>query len=566
MNVKQADGSLTLVDMFSRRVEETPHRTAYSFSNYREDNEIVDYRSLWDRVAGLACRVVETTAPGDRVVLLCPPGPDFAYAFFACLTTRRIPVPVHLPFSGHQLAALAAIIADSGAVAAIAPLATVPIDGDRLGANIRVIDSGSAESGSGFDTRLDSAPAPADIAFLQYTSGSTGTPKGVAVLHRNLTYNLGLIRTKCGFSQDNSIVSWLPPYHDMGLIQGLLLPMFLGCPSTLLSPMTFLRDPLTWLREIAANRNVIAGGPNLAYRLCVKRVSPDDAAQLDLSGWKLAFIGAEPVDPNTLREFADTFAVSGFRAENFVPMYGLAESTLYVSGGGPYETGARSRYFAAEDLERGVATEKPGGRELLSLGSVEPDVIAVVDRETRTRCAENQVGEIWLRGESIATGYWNNSAETERAFEATIVGEDGPTYLRTGDLGFICDTELYVSGRIKELMIVHGRNIFPQDIERTIISSHPTLRPGGCAVFAANIDSEDRVMVVQELNDTLEQEGAAALAGSIRDIVSRVHAIGVHRVVFVSKGEVPKTTSGKIQRQRLREAYSSVAAFQESVN
>ncbi|MGW4246195.1 fatty acyl-AMP ligase [Nocardia sp. NPDC004722] len=550
----------TLVDILSSRVLDTPHRPAYIFANRREDREVLDHRGLWERIAGLAERIVAETAQGDRVALLCPPGPDFVCGFFACLTTRRIAVPVHLPMSAQQLATLAAILRDSGATAAIAPLSVVPVDSERLG-GIRVIDSEQAGRGLGYEPT--SAPDPDDIAFLQYTSGSTGTPKGVMVRHSNLTANLGLLRTKYQLTPDHSIVSWLPPYHDMGLIQGALLPMFAGFPSTLMSPMTFLRDPLSWLREIAAAERVVAGGPNLAYGLCAKRVDPDQAAQLDLTGWDIAFVGAEPVDPNTLRAFVEAFAVSGFRASSFAPMYGLAESTLYVNGG-DRGAGARSRRFSAADLEGGHAIAKPDGRELISVGPVGPQ-IAVVDRDTGARCAGDRIGEIWLRGPSVTAGYWDKPEQTAEAFAATIAGEDGSRYLRTGDLGFVCDGELYISGRSKELMIVHGRNIFPQDVERTIVSGHPHIRPGGCAVFAAQVDNQDRVHVVGELADTLGSDQLAALEDSIRDAVSREYAVSVHRVVFVGKGEVPKTTSGKIQRQRLSETFSTATEFQGSV-
>lgn len=561
MDVEQSvQRALTLVDILSARARETPRRTAFTFIGNRGDNDVADYSHLWERVCLLAGRVREASAPGDRIVLLCPPGPEFVYAFLACLSTGRIAVPAPLPISVYQASAVTRIVRDSGASAAIAPLTTPSIGRDLLGTDIRIIDSDPAGRVTDFGTLLESAPAPDDIAFLQYTSGSTGTPKGVTVLHRNLMHNLGLIGVEFEMTQDSSLVSWLPPYHDMGLIQGILLPLFWGIPATLMAPLTFLRDPLVWLRAISENQHVIAGGPNLAYGLSANRVSRADAAGVDLSGWSVAFVGAEPVDPNVLRRFADTFAVSGFRQENFLPAYGLAESTLYVSGG-PCGTGARSRYFHPADLERGIVAENSAGRELLSMGPVESELVAVVDRETLRRCGDNRIGEIWLRGKSITAGYWNKPEDSARTFRAKIAGE-AAEYLRTGDLGFVLDGELYISGRIKELIIVHGRNIFPQDIERTITAAHPMLRPGGCAAFSAHIDNEDRVLVVQELDGPLAEDDADELASSIRDIVSRVHTISLYRIIFVGKGEVPKTTSGKIRRQHLRETYSSAPVLE----
>ncbi|WP_433654808.1 fatty acyl-AMP ligase [Nocardia sp. CA-128927] len=556
MSYQQLSGRpSTLADILVSRAAEQPTRVAYTFLDGRGHREVEDYALLLGRVVGLAARLQEISAPGDRILLLCPPSLDMVHAFFACLLIRRVAVPLYVPTSQRHSDTVLAIARDSGAVAVIAPQSVASVARDLLGwPDEKIIDSASTEDGSSWRPLDTPPPSADDVAHLQYTSGSTGFPKGVVVRHRNLMHNLECQRRAFGHTERSSAVHWLPPSHDMGMILGILSPLFVGYPVTLMSPLTFLRNPLVWLRAISENANTTAGGPNLAYGICAERVSRADAEQLDLSQWDVAFVGAEPVNPIVLRTFADKFAVSGFRPESFFPGYGLAEATLYVSGG-PVGSGLRTRSFASEELEKGFAVEQSNGRELVDLGPVGAGTAVLIDPETLRRSDPGRVGEIWLCGESVTSGYWNKTEESDQAFSAEIANAEGTPYLRTGDLGFMVDEHLFVCGRLKEVMIINGRNLFPQDIEWSIESTHPRLRRGGCAALSTEINGEERLIVVQELDEEIANDSVAALEESIRSAVSRDHAVSLYRVIFVDKGKVLKTTSGKIRRSHLRHLY-----------
>lgn len=546
----------TLADILVRRAAEQPGQAGYTFIDGHGDREFEDYARLLERVAGLAARVREISAPGDRILLLCPPSLDMVHAFFACLLTRRVAVPLYVPTSQRHSETVAAITRDSGAVAVIAPRSAAAVARDLLGwSDEQIIDSADTERGASSPLLDEALPQADDIAHLQYTSGSTGSPKGVVVRHRNIMDNLECLRRALGHSESTSAIHWLPPSHDMGLILGILSPLFVGYPVTLMAPETFLRKPLLWLREISQHTNTTAGGPNLAYGICAERVSAAEAEQLDLSQWNVAFVGAEPVNPTVLETFAEKFAASGFRRESFFPGYGLAEATLYVSGG-PAGSGLRTCSFSSADLETGLVVEKPDGRELVDYGPVQAGAAAIVDPATMRRVEPGRVGEIWLSGASIASGYWNKPEESTRTFAAEIAAESGTSYLRTGDLGFTVDDHLFICGRLKEVMIINGRNLFPQDVEWTIESTHPTLRRGGCAALSIEIAGEERLVVVQEL-DADNTEDSAALEESIRSAISRDHAVALYRVIFVGRGQVLKTTSGKIRRSHLRHLYAN---------
>jgi acyl-CoA synthetase (AMP-forming)/AMP-acid ligase II len=379
------------------------------------------------------------------------------------------------------------------------------------------------------------------IAMLQFTSGSTASPRGVVVTHANLMHNLKVIATGFRHDEHSQGVIWLPPYHDMGLIGGILEPMNTGFPVTLMSPLAFLQHPQRWISAVSRYRATTSGGPNFAYELCTRKVDPATIPGLDLSSWTVAFNGSEPVRPDTLDRFVEKFGPYGFRHEAFYPCYGLAEATLMVTGG-------------EVDLPpRGLAM--PDSQKLISCGRTFFDHrLKVVDPITRVECNEREVGELWISGPSVARGYWQDAEETENVFGGRIAGspsEDGP-YLRSGDLGFVHEGELYVAGRKKDLIIIRGRNYHPHDIERSAEQSCPALRPGCTAAFSIDAGSEEQLIVVSELRaaERLEEVRAA-----IRAAITRDHSLRTKEIVLVQPGTIPKTSSGKIQRLATRQAY-----------
>ncbi|MEV0032776.1 fatty acyl-AMP ligase [Nocardia sp. NPDC050793] len=535
----------TLIGTLLARAESRPGDIGYRFLD-STNCETLTYREVLRHAGSVATALAEVGTAGDRVLVVCPPGPQFITAFLGCLLAGRIAVPVYVPSSRHSSEGFLRIARDCAARLAIAPTGVV------TPGSLSVLRCDALPPADDVDWP---EPHPDNVAFLQYTSGSTGRPKGVQVRYRSLWHNLELIRTAFGHTPDSGAVIWLPPHHDMGLIGGLLQPLHAGFPATVMSPMDFLTRPLSWLQTIAQYGATTSGGPNIAYDLCTRRIRREEAAQLDLSRWEVAFVGAEPINPRVLERFADHFAPSGFRADSFFPCYGLAESTLFVSGG-PRGKGARSRCFSVAALESGLVRVEPGGRSIVSAGPVHGAEVAVVDPATCRRCPPDRVGEIWLRGPSVADTYWGWEGLRNDTFGAVLPDEPhAGEFLRTGDLGFVLAGELYLAGRHRELIVVRGRNFFPQDLERTVEESHPELRPGGCAAFSVEVDSEERVVIVQEVPDPLGEADASELRHSIREVISREYGLALYRVDLVPRGRIPKTTSGKIQRAQLRTAF-----------
>jgi acyl-CoA synthetase (AMP-forming)/AMP-acid ligase II len=382
------------------------------------------------------------------------------------------------------------------------------------------------------------------LALVQYTSGSTGQPKGVMISHGNLLHNQRMIQAAFGHSEKSVGVGWLPLFHDMGLIGNVIQPIYLGTSFTLLSPLAFIQKPVRWLRAISRYRGTTSGGPNFAYDLCARKVTPEQAAGLDLSSWDVAFVGAEPVRAQTLARFAAAFEPHGFRPQALYPCYGLAEATLFVSGG----------VKGAGPVTRAVDGPAP---TVVGCGHCwDGQTMRLVDPHSLRPCREGEVGEVWVSGPSVAQGYWARPEETVQTFRAYL-GESGEgPFLRTGDLGFLHDGSLFITGRLKDVIIIRGRNHYPEDIELTVQASHPALQSGAGAVFSVEAEGEERLVVVQEL-----QAGGRRhldhneVVGDIREAVARHHELEVFAALLLRSGSIPRTSSGKIQRHACRDGY-----------
>ena len=405
-----------------------------------------------------------------------------------------------------------------------------------------------------------------NIALLQYTSGSTGHPKGVMVTHGNLLHNLESISRNFEAKPKSQGVIWLPPYHDMGLIGGILVPMYNGFPVTLMSPLDFLQKPVRWLRAISDYKADISGGPNFAYDLCVNKVTPEEARRLDLSSWTLAFNGSEAIRAETLKRFAKKFGANGFRMEAFYPCYGLAESTLLVSGGKKAET-PKTITIGNDSLSRNKARainkiNRKGRFETILTGCGQPltgDLI-VVDPVTHIPKDKNEIGEIWIKGASITKGYWNNHRTTENQYNAYVaISGEGP-YFRTGDLGFLNENEIFLTGRLKELIVINGQNHYPGDIEFTVQHAHPALRKGCGAAFSIDTGVEEQLIVVQEvINECLKSFDVREAATAVFRAVLVKNGLRVSEAVFIEPSTIPKTTSGKICRLQCLKQYRTGA-------
>jgi natural product biosynthesis luciferase-like monooxygenase protein len=534
----------SLWELLRTRSSDDSGRWAYSFLAEGEtESARLTYGELDRQARTIAARLLQAVVPGDRALLLYPPGLDFVAAFFGCLYAGVVAVPAYPPRSRRRSGRLAAIVEDAGPGIVLTTAA--------LAARWTAVEARPAELQSLRFIATDELPGDlaagwreprtdrSSLAFLQYTSGSTSTPKGVMVSQGNLLANEERIRRAFGQSQESVIVGWLPLYHDMGLIGNLLQPLYVGAPCVLMPPLAFLQSPARWLRAVSRYRATTSGGPSFAYELCAQRVSAEARRDLDLSSWRVAFNGSEPVRVDTLDRFADAFAPCGFRREAFYPCYGLAEATLFVSGG--------------EHQAAPVIRERDG-RSLVGCGrSSDGERIVVVSPATLAPCGEGEVGEIWVAGPSVAQGYWGRPEATEETFGARLADGEGP-FLRTGDLGFLAAGELFVTGRIKDLVIVRGRNHYPQDLELTAERSLPGLRPGGGAAFTAELAGEERLVLVQEVERGARVDPLTALQ-ALREAIAEEHDVYLHQVVLIRAGSLPKTSSGKVQRHACRQAF-----------
>jgi acyl-CoA synthetase (AMP-forming)/AMP-acid ligase II len=552
----------TLVELLRYRASTQPERIAYIFLRNGETEEArLTYGELDQNARAIAAHLQSLEAKGERGLLLYPPGLDFISAFFGCLYAEVVAIPAYPPRRNQNLFRLQAIIADSQARFTFTNAALFPTLENQWAKDSELAEMQWVVTDE-IDHHLSAnwqepTLEKNTLAFLQYTSGSTGTPKGVMVSHHNLLINSAFIDHVWGHDQDSVMVTWLPTFHDMGLIYGVIQPLYKGFLCYMMAPANFVERPLRWLQALSDKKATHSAAPNFAYDLCVRKIPPEKRATLDLSHWRMTLNGSEPVRAEVLKKFAEAFQVSGFKATALCPGYGLAEATLVVTAVS-YDSPSYFYPVQANALEKNKivgATETDSNvQTLVGCGWTTIDTqIVIVNPETLKPCSPEIVGEIWVSGSTIAQGYWGKPQETQETFQAYLADTGAGPFLRTGDLGFIKDGELFVTGRLKEIILIRGRNNYPQDIEYTVQNSHPALRPSCGAAFTVEVKGEERLVVVQEVERTwLRKIDIDEVNRAIRKAVVQEYDLQVYAIALIRTGSLPKTSSGKIQRRGCR--------------
>jgi amino acid adenylation domain-containing protein/non-ribosomal peptide synthase protein (TIGR01720 family) len=567
-----------LIELLQLRAERQPERTAFTFLTDGETEETrLTYQELDRQARAVGAQLQQQGAAGERVLLLFPPGLEYISAFFGCLYAGAVAVPAYPPRRNRSLSRLQAVVDDAQAKLVLTTsahlnrFASWAADFQRLG-NLQWLatDNIPSELSDGWRQPTLSGDS---LALLQYTSGSTADPKGVMVSHGNLLYNEWMINQAFQLSARSIVVGWLPLYHDMGLIGNMLQTLYAGACCIFMSPTAFLQSPARWLKTISRYRATVSGGPNFAYDLCARKIKVEQRAGLDLSCWDVAFNGAEPVRAETLDRFAIEFEPYGFRRTSFRPCYGLAEATLIVSGSDNFSDPVICHFDAAA-LERHEVLEvdenSPGEnvKRLVSSGRISAQKVVIANPQSLTECAPAEVGEIWVTGQSVAHGYWNNPDATRQTFQAQLADSREGPFLRTGDLGFLSGGELFVTGRIKDLIIIRGRNHYPHDIELTVERRLPSRQSNSVAAFSVEADGEERLALVSEVDARFHTE-LDRIISDVRQAISEEHELQAYSIALVKPGSIPRTSSGKIRRRACRAHFLSdslpvVAEWRES--
>lgn len=550
------DAHRTIAGILRYRSSQQPNQIAYRFlADDGVECAEITYRELDEGAKRVAGWIQSRNTSGNPVPLIFSAGLDFIHAFYGCLYAETCVVPLSLPSiaegSGRVRAALAEV---SPSVVLVANKVRERLNRELAdGSGQLAFELVPFEEVAESDLRWREPRFDADgLALLQFTSGSIASPKGVKISHRNLLHNIGLMSTASRASADSVGVSWLPHFHDMGLIGGLLMPLCIGFPVTLISPSSFIRRPIRWLETISKTRATISGAPNFGYEHCLREIEREDLRSIDLSSWSTAFCGAEPIRPETIARFCDRFGDVGFRKETLFPCYGLAEATLMVSG--QHWSDASEQKFSRSSLQDGsaqVAEDDGDCTTLVSSGPVlQGHRVLIVDLKTGSVCGAGGVGEVWIDSDSVGQGYWNRPDESIEIFRAQPNGPDGGRFLRTGDLGFLWCGQLFITGRQKDLLIIRGANFYPQDIERALEATVPTLRAGFGAAFTVEGDREEKLVIVYELDKASREPNAEF--DSIAATLARQFGIQVHAIALIKRNRIPRTTSGKIKRQKCR--------------
>ena len=554
----------TMVERLLQHDKNIPQKIVYILlDDSINEKESITYGELVVKARAIAKTPRDKGNKGNRMSLLFPTGIEFITSFFGCLFAGMVAVPTYPPKRNKANERFHAIIDDSSPAFIISTRDIYEeVNGNDLLGDSHVIgswlifeDIDPALSPSWKDPEITED----DLALLQYTSGSTGTPNGVMVSHGNIIYNSEFIRQSFGFDEHSVGVNWLPNFHDMGLIGCLIQAAYLGATNVIIPPLSFLKNPANWFRAVSKYNATTAGGPNFAFDYCIEKITDEDLSEFSLESLRTLYCGAEPVRDRTMKLFTQKFRASGFQASQLFPVYGMAEVVLILSGG---DFRAEPVYLSLDtrELENNRVQEtKQGDHSRTFTACGYPWVgmqVAIIDPETRIPSQEGMIGEIWASGPSVAQGYWNDPETTDRIFNAYIAGSENGPWLRTGDLGFIHNGQLYVSGRLKDLIIIRGANYFPNDIEHTVENAHEAIRQNACAAFSSDINGEEQLVVAAELErNFMRNLPENEVMESISENIFREYNIQPHAIVLIRAGSILKTSSGKIQRSAVRNAW-----------
>lgn len=545
-----------------------PDKPAFSFYDSEFNPLTISYSELAKSARRIAGALVARLKSQDRVLLVLPPGDLFLSAFIGSIYAGTIAVPTAVPKVVRSLdiamMRLAVVVRSCDAQLALASSHLIEqlrnISNPEVAAIVASLDWLSIEEALQYKPVEPVAAREDDIAFLQYTSGSTGNPKGVIVTHANMMANEAQIQKAFGVTQTSNVVSWLPHHHDMGLIGGLLQPLYIGSQGFVISPESFVRRPLRWLKLISDTGAAASGGPNFAYDLCVRQIRDEDLETLDLSRWEVAFCGAEPIQAAVLESFIIRFARCGFNAKAFLPCYGLAEATLLVTGG-PAKQGLQISSLKIEDLTQEkltLACQSESATRVVACGQAADDVeLYIADVRTGHALPEGKIGEIWVTGPNVSSGYWNNPSATQDTY-VFVSERSGRRFLKTGDLGGIIDGQLIITGRSKELIILNGHNLFPSDIECIACSEDPRFSPSGAVAFSAKFDGREELVLALEFNKKISKPSfeIEPLAQRIAMRLLQDFGMAPREILFLQPRTIGRTTSGKLQRVEFRTSYS----------
>lgn len=543
-----------------------PEKIAYRFIGGDGDIKTLTFAELDHQSKAVAAMLVSKGFAGKRALMMYPPGLEFIVAFFGCHYAAVTPIPAFPPRRNRNMARIGAISDDAQASVAISVSSVIKScekwikDSPGL-QRIPWLPTESVAAEFANDWVKPKASLD-DLGLIQYTSGSTGSPKGVMLSHRNLIANCRMITRAFQTGRfKGSICSWLPTYHDMGLVGGILNPMYCGTEDNLMSPVAFLTRPIRWLRAISKYKSIASGGPNFAYAWCTMKINDEDCEGLDLSNWKVAFNGAEPVSAAVMERFTEKFAPYGFSPEAFYPCYGMAETTLIVTGGSDEEAPIVRPFDKYELVEHRVLPidgNHENARKLVGCGKVlEEEEVLIVHPENRTPLPDDKIGEIWINSPSCGLGYWQREQETQETFRARLKPDNGKHYVRSGDLGFMDRGELFVTGRLKDMIIVRGANRYPQDIESTVELCHPLTRSGGAAAFSVTRWDREHLVIVCEIERSRAKDNWESVIKSIRKSVALEHDLPPDAIVLVRAHSVPKTSSGKVQRHACKRNFEN---------